>query len=367
MNFFNYLKYEKNLLVKRTMPIYLIFFITERCLNDCRHCLLGNFNKTKKNKELSTEEIKKISGSLGDLLMFLPTGGEPFLREDLPEIVKIFYDNNHARNVGIPTSGFNPKKINNLTERILTACPKLDLGIEVSLDGFERTHNMIRNNKNSYANALKTLEMLQVLAGEHSNLNVSVALTFSKYNQDELLELYEYLKKIKRVTNFTLLLTRGAPSDKKAKEFNIEKFKAVKDKINRDLLLKKVGYKGYFFSKFINAKRIIRNDMVYEIYKSKKQQGPCYAGSLTGVIRADGSVYPCEMADSPLGNLRDENYNFEEIWFNKRANLFRENIRKNKCYCTHECFLSTNILFNPKYFAKLIYYALIRRKANNLR
>jgi len=148
MNFFNYLKYEKNLLVKRTMPIYLIFFITERCLNDCRHCLLGNFNKTKKNKELSTEEIKKISGSLGDLLMFLPTGGEPFLREDLPEIVKIFYDNNHARNVGIPTSGFNPKKINNLTERILTACPKLDLGIEVSLDGFERTHNIIRNNKN---------------------------------------------------------------------------------------------------------------------------------------------------------------------------------------------------------------------------
>ena len=64
----------------------------------CSHCLLGE--KRVGLKELTINEIEKISQSLGRILFLLPTGGEPFLRDDIAEIVHIFYRNNKVANAG---------------------------------------------------------------------------------------------------------------------------------------------------------------------------------------------------------------------------------------------------------------------------
>ena len=47
----------------------------------------------------------------------------------------------------------------------------------------------------------------------------------------------------------------------------------------------------------------------------KGYQVPCYAANLSGVIYAGGDVYPCEILEEPLGNLRDADYDFRKIWF----------------------------------------------------
>ena len=61
-----------------------------------------------------------------------------------------------------------------------------------------------------------------------------------------------------------------------------------------------------------------------------------------------GQVLPCELlVDKVMGNVRDYDYDFKKIWFSKEADEIREWIRKNKCFCTYECFLTINILFNP--------------------
>ena len=48
-----------------------------------------------------------------------------------------------------------------------------------------------------------------------------------------------------------------------------------------------------------------------------------------------------------LGNVRDYDYDFKKIWYGPKADEVRRSISKGKCYCTYECFLTVNILFNP--------------------
>jgi len=47
-----------------------------------------------------------------------------------------------------------------------------------------------------------------------------------------------------------------------------------------------------------------------------------------------------------LGNLREEGYSMRRLWQSARADEIRRTIRRKGCYCTHECFMSTSILFN---------------------
>ena len=66
-----------------------------------------------------------------------------------------------------------------------------------------------------------------------------------------------------------------------------------------------------------------KNFMLYKIMK-KQYLNPyfsstCHAGSLFGIIGADGTVYPCEILDKPLGNLRNFNYDFLSLWHNKKT------------------------------------------------
>lgn len=296
----HFLQFEKHLFKRTTLPIYLILFVTEQCQNHCRHCLLGDYDLAPRMDELTLDEYEKISKSMGKLMILLPTGGEPFSRLDLPQIVKLFYDNNSCRHVGMPTSGDHPRRILRSVKRMLSLCPELDLGVEVSIDGYEGVHNHIRRNPQSYQNAMETLRLLQELENSERRLTVGVASVFSSYNEDTLLDFYTYLRDRFKISNYTLLLTRGNPYDPVSKKMDLEKYKSLVDVVNADLSSGRLDYNSGFFSRFINAKRIIRNNLVYETATTGKYHSPCHAGRLAGVIHANGDVYPCEMLPTPL-------------------------------------------------------------------
>jgi MoaA/NifB/PqqE/SkfB family radical SAM enzyme len=75
---------------------------------------------------------------------------------------------------------------------------------------------------------------------------------------------------------------------------------------------------------------------------------------------ANGDVLACELQeDRILGNVRDYDYDFKRIWHSPKADETREWIGKTKCYCTYECFLTVNILFNP-----LMYPVILREWAS---
>src|SRR5256885_8797153 len=115
MGYFDYLRHGRKMLRKRgQLPVYLVYFITDACNAKCKHCLLADGahpgweepSMVYRKQELSLEEIDKLTASMGkgSLMFLLPTGGEPFLRKDIGEIIKIFHKNTGGRNVGIPAN-----------------------------------------------------------------------------------------------------------------------------------------------------------------------------------------------------------------------------------------------------------------------
>ncbi|MBM3189752.1 MAG: hypothetical protein FJZ90_13625 [Chloroflexi bacterium] len=63
---------------------------------------------------------------------------------------------------------------------------------------------------------------------------------------------------------------------------------------------------------------------------------------------SQGQVLPCELRwRDVIGNVRDVDYDFMALWRSDKAEGYRRDIRCSKCFCTYECFLTVNILFNP--------------------
>ena len=99
----------------------------------------------------------------------------------------------------------------------------------------------------------------------------------------------------------------------------------------------------------------LRQDLITRIVKGEGYQVPCYAANLAGVIYATGDVYPCEILDEPLGNLRENGYDFRAIWLSERTEKVRRMIRETGCHCTFECFMTNNILFNPRVLPRMAF------------
>lgn len=174
---FNYVKQMKTI----PPPSYVLWDCTRRCNLRCEHC-----GATKKiyDRELSSEEIKTVISDLKEMgtQMFSVTGGEPFMRNDLIDILA--FAHLQDMKTGIATNGFFIDKamIQNIDEAGVDS-------IQISLDGLEKMHNAIRGNSQSYQRAIQALQLLQDI-----DLSVlSIATTLTKRNFSELEKLWRLI------------------------------------------------------------------------------------------------------------------------------------------------------------------------------
>jgi len=324
----NYLKHIPKIFIKRNaLPLYLTYFVTHKCNLKCRHCFFWK-EINKNTKELSLDEINKFSETMNNIVHLNLTGGEPFLRNDLSEIVNIFYKNNSLQNIAIPTNGFLTKQILKIVKQILENCPNLAVMISLSLDGLKEQHDKIRGVKGSFNNAMKTYKELSKLRNKYEHLNLEI---------------------------IDVAFIRGNPRDKKAKSININNYIKICNQIEKDLSSKElIGYTNFSLSSLSSAVKTLKRKIIAKTYKENKFQTRCFAGNLSAVIYSNGDVFPCELLNKKIGNIRDYNYDFKALWLSKNAKSIREYIKKTRCFCTHECNLTTNILFNLRYLPYLI-------------
>lgn len=365
MSALSYLKYGKRVLWKRgASPLYFVLFVTKNCNARCGHCLLGDH--IRHAGELTFDELEKVSASMDDMLFFTPTGGEPWLRKDLPEIVKVFHRNNHVLNCGIPTNGSMPGRVVEGAKEILESCPDMDLHIDVSIDGIGEDHDHFRGFPGLFDRAVTTYKALRELRKHHENFDVCVQISVSGYNDEKLFDIYDYLVNEVGVSTVFTLLFRGAPKDPgatwsapidpAAANFKIENYETFhrvleQDNLSRDL----TGYTRMPFADFINAKRIIRPKLIAKMVRERRFLMPCYAGSLGGAMFSNGDVLACELlTERVLGNVRDHDYDYRRIWRSQKADETRQWIHDSQCFCTYECFLTVNILFNPRMYPLIL-------------
>lgn len=320
---------------------HLTLFVTNKCDMRCRTCFV-DFNHPTEEQDLTLEEIRFIKKDLGRVSILNIGGGEPFLRDDLADIIGIF---SNANTIGIPTNGWQLERVISGLKRIFERVSVRQVGLMISVDGFEKTHDYIRT-KGSFVKAIEVLEKVKRL---FPGLLIQVNTVLCRYNYDEILDLIDFIKFFKP-SHHSIFLLRGTPRDKNCILPPLDSVKAVFPEIMEKL-------KSYNYNRGFVTSLIARNyhkymfDISLRTLEKKKQIIPCFAGNAALVIYANGDVSPCELLSS-AGNIRTER--LSAILNGAEFKKLLESIKSGKCYCTHNCNMTENILFNPKNYLRLL-------------
>ena len=345
-----YLKSKKQKVRKLKTPSTLIFFVTSRCNARCAHCFYWQELNTSPD-ELQLDEIERIAASLAHPLHLSLTGGEPFLRNDLLDICKIFYEKNRCRNIGLASNGFLSDKVISTTQLILEALPLESLSIQISLDGLEETHNSIRGVKDGYSKALKTIVALSALSKQHKKFTVNVSFTIQKRNIAEAIPLIDELTPYEIPVKFALVRGQNSGTyalphevsneiDPKEDDSPIVDMRTLQDLFSQ---IKEKNEEGPY--RFWSERQQEKIRLSLKMMEEKKKQLPCYAGKIDGVLYANGDVALCELTH-PIGNIKHFDYDFQRLWNSDKAVTMRTKIQK--CFCIHGCNLTTSMMFHPR-------------------
>lgn len=316
---------------------HLILHVTNRCNLRCKTCFV-DFDKYK-GKEISLEEIKKTAKDIGKLIWLDISGGEPFLRKDLPEICACF----DAKSISIPTNGFNPKLIYDTTKKIRKLV-KCELNVSISVDGFDKTNSKIRN-KGCFDKSIETIKLLKKIKG----VRIKVNTVLCEYNYNEMVEFMRFVKDLD-IDAHSIIFLRGSSRDPKFKLPPYDKLQKIKKEIFKIWNSYNFGFNSIEGKILTNYQKILYNTSL-KVIKEKKQIPPCVAWKKHLVIYSEGDIAFCEMLP-PFGNIRRKN--LKEILKSESAKKQREMIKKKKCFCYHNCNMLDNFFLSPKQYPKLL-------------
>ena len=339
---------------KITPPSNLIFHVTYRCDSACRHC----FNYKELNqpgyRELNLAEIEKISKSLGSVSSLGLSGGEPFLRSDLPEICQRFIKYNKINTICLPTNGFLPEIIYQQVKEILKRY-KGELILLLSLDGTKEINDYIRGVPGAFDKTLISYQKLVELKKKFPNLNLRVNSCVTQKNWQSLLELAKFVKKqMPEISWHNFELIRGESKDPNLSPPSIDDYqKFIK-------IIKKYWDQGQFFSTSQSRSYLGRKtkkfmlDLNVEILKQKRQVIKCYSpGHTYAVLYPNGEVRLCELLPS-VGNVCQANFDLLKVLSGQKSYDQKKWILAGNCYCTHSCFQSSNCILNPLVYLKIL-------------
>jgi MoaA/NifB/PqqE/SkfB family radical SAM enzyme len=373
MNRKDYLKYifpktiryqlNRKSFIKVVNPITLTFSVTSACQSKCKTCNIGLKyleNPERKKDDLSLEEIEKIFKSIGQIYFFNISGGEPFLRDDLPEMIELACKYLKPRIFHTPTNAILSKKIRDLTikslEIIKAYDPNVPFTVKPSIDGVGDLHDEIRGVKGNFKQLEKTISYLKEVEKEYPSFHLELGTVISNFNIDHLSEIEDYVHSqgvqsyrneiAEQRTEFFNLRDNITP-DADTYERLIKGFAA---KIRKNLATKRS------LARTTEALRLVYYELVVEILREKKQVIPCFAGVSNVHINYNGEVWPCCVLgySQPLGSLRADGYDFQKVWYSAQANAVRKYIKDGNCACPLANQAYSNILCNPIYLVKAV-------------
>jgi len=343
-------KLAKNIFFPRG-PILLIHFVTNRCNASCAHCFIFQEKISSRylGEELPLEKIEKVVTSLSSSLVNVSlTGGEPFLRNDLVEIVNFYAQKAGVNSINITTNASLPLKIKDLVSQMLKQNPETNFSISLSIDHLGEKHDQNRKFPGLFKRLLKTYRLLKKIKSKR--LTVGFNLTVTEKNESDLEEIFQFLTEELGVKNISLTAVRFGRGVSKT-GFKVENYAFSNQLIKEGFFSGQLeGFRGFRGADFFNAKNILLQETVEKTLREKRFLIPCQAGRLAAVLHANGDVYPCELLDKKIGNLVDFDFDFPRLWQSKKAKKIRPFIRDSRCFCTYECFWGVNFLANPRFY-----------------
>jgi len=355
------LRHAGALLWKRR-PLHLTFFVTRRCDARCDFCF-SRGRTAAAGPELSAAEIARLAPSVGPLLWLSYSGGEPTLREDLPEITGIFARHCRPVIVLLSTNGLDPQRTANAAAGLLEAAPRSTIVVKLSLDGPPELHDRLRGVPGAHTRVLESLGLLRELAAREPRLEIGINTVMCAANQGTTAEVFAEVSHLDGVNTHTLSLVRGTIPDPALGAVDPARYLAAAEALARALQQGSQPRYRFLGARLKAAQDVLQRRIIAETLRRQGRVIPCHAGRLNLVLDERGELSPCEDFSLRLGNVRDHDFDVRATTRSLQARAVLASIKRGECWCTHECYMMTNILFSLRCYPALLaeYLRLPRR------
>ncbi|HVO36730.1 MAG TPA: radical SAM protein [Candidatus Acidoferrum sp.] len=274
-------------------PLRMDLALTFRCQNDCVHCYAGGPHET---EEMTTTQWKEVINRLHQIGVFIATftGGEPTLRDDLPELLQ------HAQNKGIVTGLItNGRRLKDMDYVKTLEKAGLDF-VQITLESHKAAiHDRITSAKGSWKETVQGIRN-----AVSTQIYVTTNTTLNKYNIDDFPETIDFIKEIGVMGFGCNSLIYSGKASEIGEEFavSLETLKESLPKVNEKA--NRLGLKFLWYT----PTQYCRFDPVSLGLGVKS----CSAAMINMCIGPNGDVYPCQSYFENLGNiLKDE---WQKIW-----------------------------------------------------
>lgn len=279
-------------------PLRMDLAVTFRCQNNCVHCYAGGPHET---SELSTEQWKRVIDRVHEVGVFIVTftGGEPTLRDDLPELLS--YAQNKGVVTGLVTNG---RRLKDKGYAETLEKSGLDF-VQVTLEShWAKVHDLMTGARGSWK---ETVEGIKNVV--HSRIYTTTNSTLSRYNASDFLETVDFIKALGVAAFGCNSLIYSGKANQVSEEFALpvetlnELLPRIRDRAH-ELGLKFLWYTPTQYCRFDPVKLGLG-------VKS------CTAANVNMCVGPNGDVYPCQSYFESLGNILVDDW--QRIWNSKLA------------------------------------------------
>jgi MoaA/NifB/PqqE/SkfB family radical SAM enzyme len=310
-------KYLKNS-GKPARPQALSLEITHECIARCIMCNIWQISRDVPNLP-ADQWIKLLSSDLFvDLRELDITGGEPFVKKDLPDLFAGICELKETslkalRSIAVTTNGLLTKQVLTHTEEMLPKLQKknLELVMVCAMDAVGNIHDKIRNYKNAWSKVNETIEGLIKLKEKYTNLIIGLKTTILPINIGEL-------EKIARYAGSKKLFTIISPCIiTKARYLN-------SDRVNHLVFSKKDIEKIIQFYQSKMFRWSYHTETLIHYFKTGIMKKPCSCGFNYFFARSNGDLFLCPLINHCIGNINETPVT--ELYLSEKASRFRRRV-----------------------------------------
>ncbi len=285
-------------------PHNAIVSVTLNCNARCQMCDIW---RNDMHGEASAEVFARLPASLRDINI---SGGEPFLRGDLPEILAAIKHSNPRARLVISTNGFQPGKTQRMLPALLAADPHLAL--RVSIDGMNDTHDTIRGIPGGFVKCVQTLELCR----DAGVRDLGIGFTLLDANVHELEQVHQFAESRDLQLSITVALDSPIYFGNDKESMRPRDSHALRQAMSQVIAVqyRKWGLKENFRGWF--------NKTLLEYHESAKRRFRCDGGSGFFYMDSFANIYLCHILDVKIGNLREQSW--DELWSSGSAASARE-------------------------------------------
>jgi MoaA/NifB/PqqE/SkfB family radical SAM enzyme len=327
----------------KLLPINLTVSVTYSCPSRCKTCDIWK----KKVDNLTTDEYAKVFRSLGHSPMWVTvSGGDQFLRADLPEVFRLIRHILRPSVINLPMNGIATKRIEQLLPEIAKNTEGSQLVINLSIDDIGERHDEIRGHTGNYDKILKTYRLVRELQKTHKHIAVGFHSVISRFNVERIPEIYEELQKYGPDAYLTEIAEERVELGTIKKNISPEphEYAQAVDYLSGRMREKRTKHP---VGRLVESLRLEYYQLVKRTLTEKTQVIPCFAGWASAHLAPDGDVWGCCVRAEPLGNVRETNYDFSKVWFSAKSDEFRRSVKAKECACPLANAAYTNMLLSP--------------------